>query len=275
MSESDRIDRTAGLQPFPFADLEQRTDGCMARIRAETRRIAEQTKAEIFALRREVEKELDQREKALDAEREDLARKSAELAEERERLRNDVFEEARKLGWEEGKKEGTALGYAEGKESAASEWSASFDEERQRRLNELSDSFLPALDAVTRNLGELRQSLLAHWEANILQIAAAIAHQTISRELPSMPELPLDLLRESMELAVGCTAVKIRMNPGDLEALRPQIETMLAGFGPLTKTELAGDPKISRGGCVVETSLGTIDQRLESRLERIISELSK
>ena len=263
------------LRPFPLADLERRTDDCMAQIRAEARRIADETKAEILALRRTAEAELNEREAQLAREQEELDRKNQEFNEREAAFQNAAFEEARRLGFDEGKREGEALGYNEGLKTAQSEQSALIGEESERRLAELADRFLPTLETLTRNLGDLRQSLLAHWETNILQIAAAVAHQAIGRELSAMPDLPLDLLREALELAVGCTAVRIRMNPNDLETLRPRVEAMLSGFGHLTSTELVPDSKMLPGGCIVESSLGTIDQRLESRLERIIAELSK
>ena len=50
---------------------------------------------------------------------------------------------------------------------------------------------------------------------------------------------------------------------------------LLEETGNLAKAEIVADPKITSGGCVVESSLGVVDERLEARLERIISELSE
>jgi flagellar assembly protein FliH len=121
----------------------------------------------------------------------------------------------------------------------------------------------------------VRHSLLKHWEENAMQIAAAIAYQTIMRDPAIRREVPLDLLREALELAMNCAALKIRMNPRDVEALQEPIRAILEETGNLATAEVVADPKISVGGCVVESSLGVIDERLESRLERIVAELSE
>jgi flagellar biosynthesis/type III secretory pathway protein FliH len=120
----------------------------------------------------------------------------------------------------------------------------------------------------------VRHSLLKHWEENAMQIAAAIAYQTIMRDPAIKREVPLDLLREALELAMNCAALKIRMNPTDVEELREPINAILEETGNLATAELVADPKIAAGGCVVETPDGIVDERLESRLSRIIVELS-
>ena len=65
------------------------------------------------------------------------------------------------------------------------------------------------------------------------------------------------------------------MNPTDVATLKNRIKTVLEETGNLAKTEIVPDSTITRGGCVVETGLGVIDERLESRLQRIVEELSE
>jgi flagellar assembly protein FliH len=116
---------------------------------------------------------------------------------------------------------------------------------------------------------------MKHWEENALQIAGAIAYKMIERDPALKREVPLDLLREALELAMNCAALKIRMNPRDVAALEGPIRAILEETGNLATAEVVPDPKITPGGCVVESSLGVIDERLESRLERIVAELSE
>lgn len=275
MDSNQPLPDDENLRPFPFERLEKKTDDYLAKIRAEARRIADEAKMEIVRFRRETEAELAEREESLRADKESLDRRASELDRREKELSEEAFQSGREAGFASGREEGVRQGLDVGRATAEAESQTRLREELAKKLDAVSDSCLPTLQLLVGQLENVRQSLLARWEENILQIAAAIAYQTIGRDLPRFPELPLDLLRESLELAVGCSTVKIRMNPKDLETLRGQIERLLAEFSELTTTELTPDAKISPGGCVVETSLGTIDQRLESRLERIISELSQ
>ena len=270
------------FQSFPLAQLERKTDDYLARVRQEAKRIADQTREEIDRFRQRTEEGIAAERDELNAKAEELARLEEELTRREEELvrreknlEKGIADESWGQGYKDGLDAGREDGFAEGKRDALANAEKEIEIEKERRLSELAGKNLPAIDAMVEQLGGVRQTLLAHWEKNILQIAAAIAHQTIRRELPKMKELPLDLLRESLELAIGCASVKIRMNPDDLKELRPGIETLLAEFSDITSTELIEDSRVTPGGCVLENALGIIDQRLETRLERIISELSK
>ena len=146
---------------------------------------------------------------------------------------------------------------------------------QEEKLRAWSETNLPTLNELTGKLKGARGTLIEFWEKNILQVAAGIAHQMVARALPEMKDLPVSLLRDALEMTVGCTSVKVRMNPDDLNALRAPAEALLKEFSQITSAELIADARIQPGGCEVETSMGVIDQQLESRLKRIIEELSR
>lgn len=269
-----RNETPTSVEPFAFVELERKTSDFLDKVRGEARRIADETRLEIDVLRADVERKADEKRAELERradeiaeERRRLEAEKAELAERREALERDAFDEARAAGFAEG----VAAGKAEAAETLAAEI--------ERGVEEKSKAFCDAaLEPLRRLIAEMtgvRRSLLKHWEENATQIAAAIAYQTIMREPATAREVPLDLLREALELAMNCAALKIRMNPNDVENLRAPIRAILEETGNLATAEVVPDPKITAGGCVVESSLGVIDERLESRLERIVAELSE
>jgi flagellar biosynthesis/type III secretory pathway protein FliH len=132
---------------------------------------------------------------------------------------------------------------------------------------------MPALQSMLAQFETARQSFLQLWEESAINVAAKIASRAISRELPNMLDVPLKLLRESLELGAGSTSVRIRLNPGDYAALHPQMAMLIEEIMGAAQTEIVPDGKISPGGCVLETALGVIDNQIESRLERIEQEL--
>ena len=276
----------SNVEPFAFVELERKTSDFLDKIRAEARRVADETRLELDALRTEVER-------AANVERAELERRATEIAEARRRLdeeaaaldkrrrtiETETFEEARQAGFDAGFAEGVVAGKAEGTRQAAEEAAATIAAEVERGVEEKTKAFcddaLEPLRKLAVEMTGVRHSLLKHWEENAMQIAAAIAYQTIMRDPAIKREVPLDLLREALELAMNCAALKIRMNPRDVEALQEPIRAILEETGNLATAEVLADPKIAVGGCVVESSLGVIDERLESRLERIVAELSE
>jgi flagellar assembly protein FliH len=114
-----------------------------------------------------------------------------------------------------------------------------------------------------------KQAFLQHWEQNAVKMVMAIAERVIDRHLPELPDVPLRLLRETLELAAGSTSLRIRLNKADYVALKPQIDLLIQEMIRSVPTEIVSDVSVSPGGCIIETPQGTIDNRIESRIARI------
>jgi flagellar assembly protein FliH len=100
-----------------------------------------------------------------------------------------------------------------------------------------------------------------------------MAARVLRRELKADPQVPLPLLREALELSRGSAEVRVLLNPDDYAALRDEVQTLTAEFSRVGATQVIADPRVTPGGCRVETRHGVIDQQFESQLSRIVEEL--
>jgi flagellar assembly protein FliH len=144
----------------------------------------------------------------------------------------------------------------------------------EKQLGGQLATLMPALRQVIEQIRHAKQAWLAHWEKSGVHLAAAIAERLIRRQLEQTPEITLTLVREALELAAGSSEVRVEMHPDDHQALRPQVERLIAELAPLGSVELVADPQIRPGGCRVETRFGVIDQQFEAQLARIEEELT-
>jgi flagellar biosynthesis/type III secretory pathway protein FliH len=151
---------------------------------------------------------------------------------------------------------------------------AAVEQSIQKQLGSQLTTLMPALRQAIEEIRHARQTWLIHWEKSAIHVAAAIAGRLARRELSQHPEIPLPLIREALELAAGGAELRLHLSPGDLAALKPQVEALLAEFSSLGTAELIADPQVTPGGCRVETRFGTIDQQFEAQLERIEEELT-
>lgn len=147
------------------------------------------------------------------------------------------------------------------------------DEMLDRKLATQLDTVLPALRAAASEIQISKQGWLAHWERQAVHLATAIAGRVCRGELARQPDITPRLVREALEMAGGGGRVRLLINPDDHAALGRQIERVASEASRLASTELVADPRISRGGCRVETEFGAIDQQFESQLARIEQEL--
>ncbi len=159
---------------------------------------------------------------------------------------------------------------AEGQRAALAEAQQSLGATLDQQLATL----LPALQQAVQDIRHSKSAWLAHWESQTIRLATAIAEQVIRREIAIQPEIPLDLIRDALELAMGSGKVTIQLNPQDCEALRDRAENLAKQLGRLGATNIVADPEMSPGGCRVVTEFGVIDQTVEAQLNRIAEELA-
>lgn len=265
-----------------YSRLKEKTTNYLELVRRHALRLSQDARRGMEQLKRRMEEELADKQEQLErfesqlrAREKELSLKIATFDEKSKRLFTQAQARGHKDGFDQGFIKGEARGFEEGQERATRESEKKIKREVQRRLEEHGEGLIPALDSAVRQMCGMRSELLKQWEQNILQIAAALAYQTIGRELPQMKDVPLNLLRETLELSISSVALKIRMNPDDIECLRESIEQLLQETGTIARAEIVPDNKINPGGCLVETGQGIVDQRLETRLERIIDELGR
>lgn len=159
---------------------------------------------------------------------------------------------------------------AEGRAAAEAAIERILDEKVAQQMKTL----VPALQGAVHQIEESRQEWLQHWETAAVGLSTAIAERLVRGEISRRPEIALDWVREALELAAGSSELTIRLNPQDYETIAGQVQQLTSVINPVANARVEADPTISQCGCRVETTYGTIDQQLETQLERIQEELN-
>ncbi|MDR0522343.1 MAG: hypothetical protein LBH00_10900 [Planctomycetaceae bacterium] len=291
--------------PFNFVDLEAKATAYLAQVKEEALRLAAAAQAEVLKIRQEtaaekeknqaeleaaknqarietetIRKQLDELHGKLKLEEENFQKRKEQLEKDTAALKikqQQESEESREKGFEEGKKagydEGHSKGYADGEMKAQIDYAEKVHHEAEIQLGAKLETLLPALSGMIDQLETAKRSFLQYWEEHVIRIAAAIAEKAVNRQLPEMIDVPIKLLRETLELGTGSTSLRIRLNSGDYETLKPQIDILVREMTRSVPVEMIADPSVAAGGCVAETSKGSIDNQIFSRIERIEQEL--
>ncbi|MBT4866677.1 MAG: hypothetical protein HON53_16360 [Planctomycetaceae bacterium] len=178
-------------------------------------------------------------------------------------------EEIRRRAYEEGRNEGLREGLAHA--------AADIDKKAAQladgmALEKLQTTF-PALEAAGEAMVHERDRWLSRWESTAVELAVAIAEKILHREIELRPDVSVELVRKTLDLAAGSSRLVLRMHPEDITLLGPHADEVVRAASRCGEVEITGDASIARGGCVIETQHGTIDARLKTQLERIMSEL--
>jgi flagellar assembly protein FliH len=145
----------------------------------------------------------------------------------------------------------------------------------QQQLGQQLTTLLPAVREAVNEIRFAKQAWLSHWEKSVIHLATAIAGRVIRHEIARVPDVPVKLLREGLELAAGSGHLRIHLHPDDLKTLGAQSQALVRELAPLATAEFVADPAISPGGCRIDTQHGIIDQQWEAQLARIEEELAE
>lgn len=132
----------------------------------------------------------------------------------------------------------------------------------------------PALAAAVKQVEDSRQEWLQVWESRTVQLACSIAQRIIRRELGQQPELSLEWIAEALRLCSGTAQITVKLHPSDHATLGAQVTRLAEEFHPAAPANIVADEAVTAGGCRVETEFGSIDQQIETQLERVAQELS-
>jgi type III secretion protein L len=106
-------------------------------------------------------------------------------------------------------------------------------------------------------------------ETDLRKLAVRIAERILERELTTNPETVVDIAAAALRQAGAPRDVLLRVHPDDLKALERGRPRLLERCARAEAVQFRADPTIGRGGCIVETELGTVDARLPVQLDAI------
>ncbi len=134
-----------------------------------------------------------------------------------------------------------------------------------------------ALHAAVEQVRENDAKFIGSLEENLAAISVAIARHIIGREVNTDPAAVAVLVRRAVAEFPLDQPLRIRVHPADLALLTtargPEGEP-LAVVGGRDVTWLA-DPRLERGGSIVEGRERIVDGRVDEALERVFRRLGK
>jgi len=135
----------------------------------------------------------------------------------------------------------------------------------------LADGESKGLAKVTEKLvgfEDLKESFFKNAEPDVIKLSMAIAEKVIGDLAAENVEVVRGVVHRALEGTLG-DRITVRVNPEDYKLLMEGDQGFKDVLDRTKRIAFRGDDSISKGGCVVESEVGTIDARLELQLEAI------
>lgn len=118
-----------------------------------------------------------------------------------------------------------------------------------------------------------------HYEVNkfddsLTSLARMMAEHILVREISQDSAVVLTQAKKAIDSLDEDQIFRIRINPDDLEALEDSKSTLSSDSSISENIVLSPDDSIEKGGCILETSAGTVDARISKQLEKLENALN-
>lgn len=132
------------------------------------------------------------------------------------------------------------------------------------------------LDRVTKihdEMVEKKIEILEENEEGLLELAYHIASKVVKKEIATDKNIIKNNLIEALKKVPISKKLTIMVNWEDLEYIKSIKTQLFSEIHGVEKIEIVENKNIQRGGCILETSMGTIDATINSQLEIIFENL--
>jgi flagellar assembly protein FliH len=153
-------------------------------------------------------------------------------------------------------REAFAEGYAQGERAGIDAAARQLDAQRAR------------LEQTLDELSTLRDRLTRRTERQVVELALAVAGRILHREISLDRELLLVMARLALDRLGDAPAATVRLHPDDEAAVRGGRAAWPGGA-----IEVAADPSVKPGGCVLQTDVGHVDLGIDAQLGELSAAL--
>lgn len=125
------------------------------------------------------------------------------------------------------------------------------------------------LEEALRQMENIKKQISLTLEKETLGLALAVAKKIVGHEMKHNTQAIIKVVKEALSKVVDDNKIMVRLHPSQIQIL----ERARGEFASLVnKVEAIGfeaDPSLTPGGCVVETSFGEIDARIDRQFQVI------
>ncbi len=155
---------------------------------------------------------------------------------------------------QEARQQAVAVGYEEGLQAGRADAA-----QESLRMKTLADSYMNALDALDFRLADM-----------VLDLALDVARQVIAGELAVHPERILPIVKLALnQMAETTREARLLLNPEDAALIRQHLDQIV----DKNRLRMVEDARITRGGCLIETTHGDLDGTLQARWRQVVQVL--
>jgi flagellar assembly protein FliH len=134
---------------------------------------------------------------------------------------------------------------------------------------ELQMAFQQAISAFTegcRKIDIQRKKMLNQSRGDLINLIILLSEKILGQELATPRNIIAATLQSALEQAIECEEYYVTVHPEDLAFAETKAPEVIAAIRGLERIVFKTDESMTRGGCLLESSVSTVDATIETQL---------
>lgn len=115
----------------------------------------------------------------------------------------------------------------------------------------------------------IKQQMILEAEPFLIELSTAIAEKIIGRQLTLEPPWLIESIRKVLQRKREQGIISLCVSPSQFAFIQDAREELLLAIDSQAELQVLPDPSVDEFGCVVRSSFGSIDARIDTQLEEI------
>ncbi|MBW5444576.1 flagellar assembly protein FliH [Cohnella sp. CFH 77786] len=162
---------------------------------------------------------------------------------------------------EEARQSGYAEGYAAGAERAESELRAEWESRMREARSLVEQAYIS------------KERIIAEAEAFVVELSCSIAEKLLSAKLAEEPERAIRLFAGALARRKEQGVITLCVAPAQFEFVSAAKDELSLVLDAQAELQIVPDASVGDGGCIVRSSFGSIDARIDTQLSTVRAEL--
>ena len=155
------------------------------------------------------------------------------------------------------------MGFREGQEKTKRD----LEQDYSNRLIRKYEDVYNILQQYDSHLLDLEKA----FESLVIETAFEMAKKIVQREVEDRTMIN-ENVREAINKIIGANEVRLKLHPQDYNELTEESKNMLH-TSSFQKIKIDPDERIEKGGCYIETEIGSVDARISTQLNELKKKL--
>ncbi|RKN86523.1 FliH/SctL family protein [Paenibacillus ginsengarvi] len=152
---------------------------------------------------------------------------------------------------------GQELGYQQGYEEA------------ERNVRGQYEQLLGEARSVIENAVLVKHQLIQESEPFLIELSCAIAEKIVGRQLSIEPEWTIDLVKNVLQRRREQGIITLCVSAQHFQFIVDAREELMLAIDSQAELQIIPDPTVHDHGCVIRSSFGSIDARIDTQLNEI------